>query len=161
TTDKGEQAVEGTALYTPLGGTPQGLSVAYAALAKRVDGKLGLIPSGTLSYRKLADAEVSNGTGTRQVQLVSLTGVGFTPISAWVTKDASPHVFAFIFPGYLQLIEEGWEKNGATLEVQQKSAEKELLLAMEKRLAHPLGGVTLIRNARVFDSEKATVGAPS
>ncbi len=27
--------------------------------------------------------------------------------SAWVTKDASPRLFAFIFPGFLQLIEEG------------------------------------------------------
>lgn len=161
TTDKGEQAVKGTALYTPLGGTPQGLSVAYAALAKRVDGKLPLIPSGTLSYRKLADAEVSDGKSTRQVQLVSITGIGFTPTSAWVTKDASPRVFAFIFPGYLQLVEEGWEKNGAALEARQKTAEKELLVALEKRVAHPLAGVTLIRNARVFDSEKATLGAPS
>lgn len=161
TTDKGEQAVKGTALYTPLGGTPQGLSVAYAALAKRVDGKLLLIPSGTLSYRKLADAEVSDGKSTRQVQLVSITGIGFTPTSAWVTKDASPRVFAFIFPGYLQLVEEGWEKNGAALEARQKTAEKELLVALEKRVAHPLAGVTLIRNARVFDSEKATLGAPS
>src|SRR5262249_28930168 len=92
TTDKGEQGVQGTA----LGGTPQGLSVAFAALAKRVDGKLPLIPSGTLSYRKLGEAEVSDGKSTRQVQLVSITGIGFTPASAWVTKDATPRVFAFI-----------------------------------------------------------------
>ena len=101
TSDKGEQTVQGTALYTPLGGTMQGLSVAYAALARRVDGKLPLIPSGTLSYRKLADAEVSNGKATRQVQLVAVTGIGFTPTTAWMTKDASPRLFAFIYPGFL------------------------------------------------------------
>jgi hypothetical protein len=161
TTDKGEQAVQGTALYTPLGGTLQDLSVAVAALAKRVDGKLPLIPSGTLTYRKLADAEVSDGKATRQVQLVAVTGIGFTPTTAWMTKDAAPRLFAFIYPGYLQLIEEGWEKNGASLETQQKAAEKELLAALEKRLAHPLSGTTLIRNARVFDSEKATLGPAS
>src|SRR6185369_8558278 len=161
TSDKGEQPVKGTALYTPLGGTPQGLSVAIAALANRVDGKLPLIPSGTLSFRKLADAEVSNGGATRQVQLVAITGIGFTPTTAWVTKDASPRLFAFIFPGFLQLIEEGYEKDGAALETQQKAAEKQLLSAMQERLAHPLAGTTLIRNARIFDSEKATLGAPS
>ena len=53
TSDKGEQSVFGTALYTPLGGTPESLSVALTALAKRSDGKLPLIPSGTLSMRKL------------------------------------------------------------------------------------------------------------
>jgi len=161
TSDKGEQSVQGTALYTPLGGTPQGLSVAFAALANRVDGKLPLIPSGTLSFRKLADAEVSNGGATRQVQLVAITGIGFTPTTAWVTKDASPRLFAFIFPGFLQLIEEGYEKDGAALETQQKAAEKQMLGAMQERLAHPLAGTTLIRNARIFDSEKATLGAPS
>src|SRR4029077_16579550 len=118
TSDKGEQAVQGTALYTPLGGTPQGLSVAIAALANRVDGKLPLIPSGTLSFRKLADAELSNGDATRNVQLVAITGIGFQPVIAWMTKGASPRLFAFIFPGFLQLIEEGWEKNAAALETQ-------------------------------------------
>jgi Amidohydrolase family len=161
TTDKGDQSVQGTALYTPLGGTLQDLSVAIAALAKRVDGKLPLIPSGTLTYRRIGDAEVFNGTATRQLQLVAITGIGFTPTTAWITNDASPRLFAFIYPGYLRLIEEGWEAGGEALETQQKAAEKELLLAMEKRLAHPLPGTTLIRDARIFDSENATLGPAS
>ena len=36
-----------------------------------------------------------------------------------------------------------------------------MLLALQQKLAHPLVGTTLIRNARIFDSEKATVGSPS
>jgi imidazolonepropionase-like amidohydrolase len=161
TSDKGEQSVFGTALYTSLGGTPEGLSVAFAALAKRSDGKLPLIPSGTLSMRKLVESEVTNGTQKRKVQLVALTGIGFTPTFAWATTDATPRLFAFIFPGYLQLVEDGWEKNAATLETQQKAAEKELLVSMQQRLAHPLSGTTLIKNARVFDSERATLGSGS
>jgi len=161
TSDKGEQTVFGTALYTPLGGTPAAFSVALSALAKRDDGKLPLIPTGTLSMRKLVESEVTNGDAKRKVQLVALTGIGFTPTFAWATTDASPRLFAFIFPGYLQLIEDGWEKNAATLEAQQKAAEKDLLVAMQQRLAHPLAGTTLIKNARVFDSEHATLGAGS
>jgi len=161
TSDKGEQTVYGTALYTPLGGTPEAFSVAFAALAKRGDGKLPLIPGGTLTERKLVDAEVTNGGEKRKVQLIALTGVGFTPTFAWTTTDKSPRLFAFIAPGFLQLIEEGWEKNGATLETQQKAAEKDLLVAMQQRLAHQLAGTTLIKNARVFDSERATLGGAS
>jgi hypothetical protein len=161
TSDQGEQEVNGTALYTPLAGTPESFSVAFAALTKRSDGKLPLIPGGMLTMRKLGDAEVTNGTDKRKVQLVALTGIGFTPTFAWATTDAEPRLFAFIFPGFLQLIEEGWEKNGAALETQQKAAEKELLVAMQQRLAHPLAGTTLIKNARVFDSERATLGAAS
>jgi hypothetical protein len=161
TTDRGGQVVHGTALYTPLAGTPESLTVQFAALARRSDGKLPLIPSGTLTWRKLADSEVTNGHEKRGVQLVALTGIGFTPTIAWATTGASPRLFAFIYPGELQLIEEGWEQNGATLETLQKAAEKELLVAMNQRLAHPLAGTTLIRNARVFDSERATLGAGS
>ena len=161
TSDHGEQEVFGTALYTPLGGTPEAFSVAIAALSKRSDGKLPLIPGGMLTSRKLVESEISNGKETRKVQLLALTGVGFTPNFVWATTDASPRMFAYIFPGVIQLLEEGWEKSGATLETQQKSAEKELLLAMQQRLAHPLSGTTLIHNARIFDSERATLGGSS
>jgi cytosine/adenosine deaminase-related metal-dependent hydrolase len=161
TSDHGEQDVFGTALYTPLGGTPESLTVALQALAKRSDGKLPLIPGGMLTSRKLVDSEVTNGKETRKVQLLALTGIGFTPTFVWATADESPRMFALIFPGVLQLIEEGWEKNGATLETQQKTAEKNLLVAMQQRLAHPLTGRTLIRDARIFDSEHATLGAAS
>ena len=164
TSDKGEQAVDGTALYSPLGGTPAGLSVAFAALAKRPDGKLPLIPSGTLSTRKVAEAEVTRGNEKRKVDLLAITGVGLVPTFAWATqpsKEESPRLFAFIFPGWMQLIEDGWAANANALEARQKQAETETLVAFQKRLAHPLKGATLIRNARVFDSEKATLGPAS
>lgn len=161
TSDQGKQSVSGTALYSALGGTPAGFSVAMSALAKRSDGKLPLIPSGTLTVRKVADAEVVRGSDKRTVQLVAMTGVGLTPTFAWATTGADPRLFAFIYPGFLQLIEEGWESNAMALETRQKQAEGEVLIGMEQRLAHPLTGATLIRNARVFDSEKATLGAAS
>ncbi len=161
TSDKGDQPVSGTALYAPLGGTPQAMSVALKALAKAPDGKLPLIPSGMLTSRKLADAEVTRGSQRRKVQLLAITGIGFTPISVWATADAEPRMFAFIFPGYLQLVEEGWESNGAALETRQVAAEKEMLVDFNQRLRHPLPGKTLIRNARVFDSERAVLTAPS
>jgi hypothetical protein len=161
TSDEGKQSVSGTALYSALGGTPEGFSVAMSALAKRGDGKLPLIPSGTLTVRKVADAEVARGGEKRTVQLVAMTGVGLTPSFAWSTTGDNPRLFAFIYPGFLQLIEEGWESNAAALETRQKQAEGEVLLGMEQRLAHPLPGTTVIRNARVFDSEKAALGAGS
>jgi hypothetical protein len=161
TSDSGSQNVQGTALYTSLGGSPDGASVALGALAKRPDGTLPLIPSGTLSMRKLGEARVTRGAESRQVQLVMLTGVGFTPQFLWATTGAEPRLFALIFTGYLRIVEEGWQQNGDALETQQKAAEATALVDLEKRVAHPLGGLTVIRNARVFDSEHATLGEPS
>lgn len=161
TSDSGEQPAVAGAAYSPLGGTPQSFSVALSALAKRADGKLPLIPSGTLTMRKVADADVRKGEETRKVQLMMLTGVGFTPGFVWATSDAEPRMFAVIAPGFLQLIEDGWQANADALEDIQRTSETAALLDMQKRLAKPLAGTTLIRNARVFDSEAATLGPAS
>ena len=91
------------------------------------------------------------------MQLLALTGVGFTPQFVWATTDAKPRLFAYIFPGFLQLIEDGWQSNADALEATQKTAESKALVDLQQRLAHPIKGSTLIRNARVFDSEKATL----
>lgn len=161
TSDSGRQTIEGTALYTALGGSPYSATVQLGALAKRPDGRLPLIPSGTLTARKVDEVAVRHGAETRTVRLMMLTGIGFTPQFVWATDDASPRLFAYIVPGYLKLIEEGWQDSGADLAEKQAAAEAQALVDLERRLAHPLGGVTLIRNARVFDSEHATVGEPS
>ncbi len=161
TSDEGQQpAVAGTA-YSPIGGTPQSVSIAISALAKRADGKLPLIPTGTLSMRKITEMTVKKSDETRQVDLLILTGVGFTPRFVWATSGAEPRMFASIAPGYLQLIEDGWQSNGDALEARQKQAESDAVLDLQKRLAHPLSGTTLIRNARIFDSETATLGTAS
>lgn len=161
TSDVGEQPAVAGAAYSPLGGTPQSMSVAIAALAKRADGKLPLIPSGTLTMRKVADADVRKGDETRKVQLLMLTGVGFTPGFVWATNDATPRMFALIYPGYLHLIEDGWQANADALEQIQRGSENAALIDMQKRLAKPLTGTTLIRNARIFDSEAAALGPAS
>jgi hypothetical protein len=161
TSDSGEQPVTGTALYSPLGASPQALSVALAALARQPDGKLPLIPSGTLTSRRLAQTRISEGGQERVIELHALTGVGFTPVSVWATAGDSPRLFASITPGYSHIVERGWESHAVPLEKLQIQAEKELLVDLNRRLARPLPGATLIRNARVFDSERAVLGRPS
>src|SRR5690606_28450010 len=79
TSDQGEQAVAAGAQYSPLGGSPAVASVSLAALAARSDGRLPLIPSGTLSARQVATAQVRSGDEVRTVQLLAISGVGFTP----------------------------------------------------------------------------------
>lgn len=161
TSDKGRERVSGTALYTPLGGTPDGFTVMLGALAKRADGRLPLIPSGTLTMRKVGEAEVTRGAERRSVQLVMITGVGFTPEFLWATTGAEPRLFALIYPGYLRLVEDGWQENVAALSDLQVKAEAAALVALQERLGHRLDGLTLIRNARVFDSEQALLGEPA
>ncbi|MGI8561197.1 MAG: amidohydrolase family protein, partial [Luteimonas sp.] len=161
TSDAGSQAVSGPAMYMALGGAPQGVSVALAALAKRADGKLPLLPNGTLSARELARATAQCGGTPREVRLMAVSGVGLTPNFAWVTGEREPRLFASIYPGYLQMVEDGCQADADALEEVQKRAEATLLVDIARRHAKPLPGSTLIRNARVFDSEHAVLGVAS
>lgn len=159
TSDAGEQPAVAGAAYWSIGGTVQSTAEVLAALARRADGGLPLIPGGTLRMRSVAELDVAKGAETRRVRLQQVTGVGFTPFFLWTTADAQPRLFAQIVPGYLQLIEEGWQDNADALEARQKQAEADALTDLQRRLSHPLRGTTLIRNARVFDSESAVLGA--
>ena len=105
--------------------------------------------------RKVAEATVTSGERSQAVQLLAFTGVGLTPSFLWATTGDKPRMFARISPGWSQMIEKGWESTAAALETRQQQAEKDFLDDLQARLAHPLDGTTLIRNARVFDSEGA------
>jgi hypothetical protein len=161
TSDSGSQAATGTALYAPLNGSLEAVTVSVAALTGRPDGKLPLIPGGTLTMRRLAESAVTRGGAKQSVRLVAIIGLGYSPTFAWLTVEKRPRLFAFILPGLVRVIQEGWQGNGAALEARQQRAVDEELGAMERRLAHRLTGATLVRNARVFDSEHATLGPAS
>lgn len=162
TSDRGEATVDGVALYAPLGGTPQGASVAIALLAARGDAGLPLLPNGTMRAREVARETVrGDGGDSREVALLAVTGTGFRPMFVWATTGEAPRLFAMVFPGYLQLVEDGWQKSGGQLEKRQVAVEETFLAGLQRRLSQPLPGSTLVRGARVFDSEAATLGAPA
>lgn len=156
--DKGEIAMVPGAFYSPLNGAPQSGSAMLAALAASPDHSIPLLPSGRLSMRLIDTVPVRKGGEVAKASLVTITGIGFTPQFLWMDDGPKPRLFASIAPGYMQMIEEGWEANANALEARQKAAEQEVLRGMQKRLAHPLAGSLLIRNARVFDSTTATLG---
>lgn len=164
TTERGEQAVAGPAMYVPLNNSFEVASAAITALAAAPDGKLALLPSGTLTQRKLAETQVALDGQQRQVQLLAQTGLGLSPQFYWATMDdagARPRLFAVVIPGAFTAIEQGWEANGPALAKLQKEAEQKMLAELASTLQHPLTGLTVVKNARVFDSEKARLGPAS
>jgi hypothetical protein len=162
TTEHEDRQVAGNAMYVPLNSSLQPLGVAVDAIARRPGGKLPLFPSGELTMRPLgAPLALGEGAAKRDVQLVALSGIGLTPNFVWTTAGASPRLFAFVVPGYMTMVEEGFEATAPAMETAQKAAEATLLQDMAARLMQPLPGLTVVRNARVFDSETATLGAAS
>lgn len=161
TSEKGSKAINGAALYVPLNSSFEVASVAISALAARPGASMPLLPSGTLTHRKLDEVDVTAGGKTQKVQLLAQTGIGMSPQFYWATTGDKPRLFAVVIPGYMTMTEQGWSEVGKTLAARQKLSESKMLIDLAVRLQHPLKGLTVVRNARIFDSAKATVGAPS
>lgn len=161
TSEHGGKNILGTALYVPLNGTFEANSVAITSLAARPDGKLALLPGGTLTQKTLDEVEITGAGGSRRVALIAQKGLGLSPAFYWTTTGASPRLFAAIAVGFRTTIEAGFEKYASTLEARQKVAETKLLRDLATHLMQPMPGLSVVRNARVFDSEHATLGAAS
>ena len=161
TADSGTAPQKDGALYWSLAGTPQSYAPMLVALARRGDAGVPLIPSGTLKSRVVDEVTLTRGGQARHLRLLALTGVGFTPMFVWSTTDEHPRIFASIVPGFMQMIEAGWEQDAAGLEARQKTAEAKALVDFNNRLSHGIPGTTLIHDVRIFDSEKGTLSAPS
>lgn len=161
TSEAGRQPLVSGAVYAPLGGSPYASSIPVAALAKRGGTALALVPGGSLSVEQVDEIELDRDGSKLRARLLKVTGVDLVPSFVWLSGDTEPRLFAFIAPGWMQLIEDGWQSSAQTLEDRQRQAERSVLTGMNKLLGKPLPGTTLIRNARVFDSRAAVLGEPS
>lgn len=160
--EKGTATVSGAAFYVPRDSTLEINSALIAALSARSDGKLPLLPSGTLTQRVVDDVDVTRdgatGDKTRRVQLLAQTGLGLEPNYYWATVGPEPRLFAAIYPGWTLAIEEGWDANLDALAARQVKASAVALKDFASAHLQPLRGLTVIRNARVFDSVAARLG---
>jgi Amidohydrolase family len=161
TSERGSSTVAGPALYVPLNSSFEPASVSIGAVAARPDGKLPLLPSGTLTQRLLDEVELTGKGQTRRVQLLAQTGLGLSPAFYWATPGPAPRLFAAIYPGWAMAIEDGWESALDTLAARQRVAEVAMLKERATQLRQPLRGLTVVRNARIFDSDAARLGAAS
>ena len=161
TSERGRTTDAESAFYVPIDGSYAPVAAFIAALAARSDGQLPLLPSGSLRQRAIDTATVTRDGEKRELQLLAQTGLGFTPSFYWATTGEKPRLFASIAPGWFTAVEDGWYESIGDLKTRQQKAEAAMLqeLAATQRL--PLHGLTVIRNARVFNSETATLGEPS
>jgi hypothetical protein len=159
--EQGAMAIKAAALYSPINSSFQPGSIAIGLLAKSPTGDLPLLPGGVL-HQSLVDELVVKKDGQKQtVQLLKQTGQGLTPNFVWATKGDKPRIFAYVVPGYLLAIEEGWQANAPEMEKRQRAAENAVLKEFAQKAIKPLDGLTVIRNTRVFDSINASLGEPS
>ena len=161
TSEKGSTSIKGSAMYLPLNSSGATASEAITALSRAPGNSMAMLPSGTITQRKLEEMQVSAGGKTQTIALLAQTGIGLTPQFYWATTGAKPRLFGFVVPGYLTMTEAGWGEAGKAMAARQQAAEATMLTDLASRLQRKLEGLTVVRNARIFDSDKATLGAPS
>jgi len=159
--DSGSASTKAAAFYVPVDTAFETYAMLARAALRQPDGRMTLLPSGEARAIRVVSREVESSGRRQKLALVALKGLDLQPTYVWLTDDVEQRFFAHVFPGWIQVIEEGWEATAPAIEAAQVAAEKEWLEQMAARLTHRLSDPILIRNARVFDSEKAILGPPS
>lgn len=160
--DTGSKPLSGATLYLPVAESSyENLGLAAAALLRAKNGRLPVMPAGEAAIEKLTTATFKAAGQSQAVALYSITGVDFTPYDVWLTTGPRPRFFAYIYPGNLHLVPKGWEAVSPELEKAQVAAQGTQLQALAKKFTHVLAEPILLKNARVFDSEKAVLTPPS
>lgn len=153
TAERGSNDAAAGKLYLPL----QGSGMVYEQMARLTAGgkTLGMLPTGEVTRRTLTTLALGEGEQRREIELVAFSGLGLTPDFVWITRGEAPQFFAYVIPGYAVTVPAGLEGLSARLIEAQKTAENQLLAGFVPRLSMPLDGLSVIRNARLFDSEQA------
>jgi cytosine/adenosine deaminase-related metal-dependent hydrolase len=159
--DQGKKIVSGPATYLPVESSSESDAIIVRALTRQPGGRLAAVPEGELSAQKVATQKLeSQGRGV-EVALYAVTGVSTQPSWLWLTDDAEQRFFGYVYPGWMHVIETGWEASADTLEARQVAAEQEWLQKLAARLTHRYEDPIVFRNVRVFDSRNARLLDPA
>lgn len=157
--DSGEREGQLAALYVPVENSYEPIAVIARALLRQPGRPLAALPAGQLSIKTLKEATLQSVAGQVDVALYAVFGLDVSPTLIWMRTDANRRFFAATYPGFAA-IESGWEDRADDLLKLQQDAERGLLRSLADSLAHRLEGPILIRAARIFDSETATMRGP-
>jgi dihydroorotase-like cyclic amidohydrolase len=158
--DRGEVTVQKPAIYVPVENSFEIGAITARALLKQPSLQLDALPGGQMRIEKLAELTLKSGSKEQPVALYNISGLDLAPSFQWLTLDDAQRFFAFVYPGYVRVIEEEWREQAQELEKAQVAAEEKLLDNLNARLTHDLPTPILLRNVNVFDSERAQLSGP-
>ena len=152
----------------PVESSVEVLAITARAVLRAPGNRLAALPSGQLSIAKLQDTHLEMSSKKITVTLYSIAGLGLEPAFIWLktgapdtpdtpgTPGIAPALFAVVGPGFA-VIEAGWDEQADKLLKLQQTAENALLKSLADKFTKRIEGLTVIRNVRVFDAEKAVM----
>lgn len=135
--------------FVSMYGPPEETAVLARALLAAPEHRLGLLPAGEASIRKVGELTVSAAGHSQHVTCYEIAGLGFTPSPVWL--DDRKELFASA-SSWSSVIADGWDSVLPELLKSQDAWRDEAVARTAVRLAHtPAGGGIVITNARLFD----------
>ncbi|AAZ28586.1 amidohydrolase family protein [Colwellia psychrerythraea] len=139
----------GERFYLPVNSAVVAENLMVQAMLKNIGNSIELLPSGTARLTELKTVKLSAESGSEQVTLYAISGLGFTPDFSWY--DSQGNFFAKDHSGFMKVIREGFTLDDFDkLKVIQNSAEQEYLEGVSSKLSHSYTTL-LIKNAQVVD----------
>jgi len=139
----------GEQFYLPVNSAVVAENLMVQAMLKNIGNSIELLPSGTARLTELKTVKLSADSGSEQVTLYAISGLGFTPDFSWY--DSQGNFFAKDHSGFMKVIREGFKLDDfEKLKVIQNSAEQEYLEGVARKLSHSYTTL-LIKNAQVVD----------
>jgi len=159
--ERGSVEVPGPAMYLPIDGSPEVNAMIVRATRRAAGGRIAALPGGELQSTQLVLHRIGAPGQERQVALHAISGLGLRPAYVWLDTNEGMRLFARIIPGSGHLIANGYENQSPELERLQRSAEAEHLRGIARQHTLHFAEPVLIRDVRVFETESATLSAPS
>ncbi len=141
------------AFYVNAAETPAELPLLVRAALAR-GGRLPLLPSGEAAVERVGDLTADIGDSPVHLTQYSIEGLGFSPIPVWL--DDGGQRFAAL-SDFSSVVPETWEKAIPAMLAAQRQARDARLIRLARELEHRPTGPLVIRNARLFVAESATV----
>lgn len=157
TLEQGAASVRpGREFYVNASETPTLLPM-FVRAALKAGGRLPLLPGGEATVEKVGALTIQPATGAPvRVTQYMIGGFGFSPYPIWLDDRAER--FALVSGGWTSIVPEGWEKTVPAMVRAQEAARDARFARLARELAHrPAGGALVIRDARLFVAESATV----
>ena len=158
--DHGDEIATRTTLLLPLEPGPAFIAQIAAALLGSPNKRAMLRGGGEASAEVLQTMTVPAADQHMTVMLVAVTGIDSDPWLVWLEDRPGLPLFALI-DSRIQVVAARHQSLITDLLATQTRAEDERLTALQKRLAIPLDGVTLIRNVRWFDPIAGQLKGPA
>lgn len=140
------------AFYVIAAETPAGAPLLVRAALAR-GGRLPLLPTGEATVERVGDLAPEIGGRPVRLTQYAVEGLGFSPMPIWLDDGGR---FAAL-SDFFSIVPEGWEPAIPAMLAAQREARDARLARLARELEHRPAGPLVIRNARLFVAESATV----